>query len=41
MQAFWIGVIQCLSMWSGISRSGATIMGGMVLGLTPQVDWTP
>lgn len=36
-QAFLIGVIQCLSMWSGISRSGATIMGGMVLGLTPRV----
>jgi undecaprenyl-diphosphatase len=36
-QAFLIGTIQCLSMWSGISRSGATIMGGMVLGLTPRV----
>jgi len=36
-QAFLIGVIQCLSMWSGISRSGASIMGGMVLGLTPRV----
>lgn len=36
-QAFWIGVIQCLSMWPGISRSGATIMGGMALGLTPRV----
>lgn len=37
LQAFWIGVIQCVSMWSGISRSGATIMGGMMLGLTPRV----
>ena len=36
-QAFLIGVIQCVSMWSGISRSGATIMGGMALGLTPRV----
>lgn len=36
-QAFLIGIIQCLSMWSGISRSGATIMGGMVLGLSPRV----
>lgn len=36
-QAFLIGVMQCFSMWPGISRSGATIMGGMVLGLTPRV----
>ena len=36
-QAFWIGVIQCISMWPGVSRSGASIMGGMVLGLTPRV----
>ncbi len=36
-QAVLIGVIQCLSMWSGISRAGATIMGGMALGLTPRV----
>ncbi len=37
VQAFWIGVIQCISMWPGISRSGASIMGGMALGLTPRV----
>lgn len=36
-QAAAIGVLQCLSMWSGISRAGATIMGGMALGLTPRV----
>lgn len=36
-QAFAIGVLQCLSMWPGISRSGASIMGGMALGLTPRV----
>lgn len=36
-QAFWIGALQCLSLWSGISRSGATIMGGMALGLSPRV----
>jgi len=36
-QAFWIGVMQCLSMWPGTSRAAATIMGGMLLGLTPRV----
>lgn len=36
-QAAIIGVLQCLSMWSGISRAGATIMGGMAIGLTPRV----
>jgi undecaprenyl-diphosphatase len=37
-QAFLVGLIQCLSMWPGVSRSGASIMGGMVLGLTPRVS---
>ncbi len=36
-QAFWIGVIQCVSMWPGVSRAGASILGGMALGLTPRV----
>lgn len=36
-QAFWIGFIQSISMWPGVSRSGASIMGGMVLGLSPRV----
>lgn len=36
-QAFLIGAIQCVSMWPGISRAGASILGGMVLGLTPRV----
>ena len=29
---FWIGVIQCISMIPGTSRSGATIVGAMLLG---------
>ena len=29
---FWIGVIQCVSMIPGVSRSGATIVGAMLLG---------
>lgn len=33
-QAFMIGLIQCLSMVPGVSRSGATIMGGMTLGIS-------
>ncbi len=36
-QAFLIGVIQTISMWPGVSRAGATILGGMTLGLTPRV----
>lgn len=36
-QAFLIGAIQCISMVPGVSRSGATIMGGMALGLSPRV----
>ena len=32
-QAFSIGLIQSLSMIPGVSRSGATIMGGLLIGL--------
>ncbi|WP_026840421.1 undecaprenyl-diphosphate phosphatase [Citrifermentans bremense] len=32
-QAFTIGLIQSLSMVPGVSRSGATIMGGLVIGM--------
>ncbi len=32
-RAFWVGSIQCLSLWPGMSRSGATISGGILAGM--------
>lgn len=32
-QALAVGFIQCLSLWPGFSRSGATISGGVLLGM--------
>lgn len=36
-QALYIGLLQCLSMIPGVSRSGATIIGGMSLGASRMV----
>lgn len=32
-QAFTVGLIQCFSLWPGFSRSGATISGGVLMGM--------
>ncbi|WP_396125746.1 undecaprenyl-diphosphate phosphatase [Bacillus sp. Marseille-Q3570] len=33
-QAFTVGIIQCFSLWPGFSRSGSTISGGVLVGMS-------
>lgn len=33
-QAVWVGIYQFLSLWPGFSRSGSTIAGGLLVGLS-------
>lgn len=35
--AFWVGIAQCFSLFPGVSRSGATIVGGLLVGMDRRV----
>jgi undecaprenyl-diphosphatase len=37
VDAFWVGVAQCASLIPGMSRSGSTIIGGLLAGLDRKV----